>query len=352
MEKQISIIIPTYNMEAYIGKCLDSLLIPEFDQVEVLVVNDGSKDRSSEIAHSYANRYPNSIRVIDKPNGNYGSCINAALPLCTGRYVKVLDADDTFGTAAFSQFVQLLPSLNDDVLFTPFITVNEYGMNKHVRTFNNLKGINFNTSYTFKEAYDNRFIDEVEMHSITYLTNIFKRIRYHQTEGISFTDTQWASIPLSQSKSIRFLNIPPVYKYLLGREGQTMDPKCFDRQIIHYINLFNDRICHIKEFTGSAEAKNYLIKRLERNIYYIYIQAISNGSQNTTKLLADFDRQMKGDNYELYMALNNKRYHPSFGFCIIKEWRIKEYPNRIKLKPLLRIGILIMTRIFGVHAKF
>lgn len=66
-------------MEAYIGKCLDSLLIPEFDQVEVLVVNDGSKDRSSEIAHSYAERYPDSIRVIDKPNGNYGSCINAAL---------------------------------------------------------------------------------------------------------------------------------------------------------------------------------------------------------------------------------------------------------------------------------
>ena len=73
MEKQISIIIPTYNMEAYIGKCLDSLLIPEFDAVEVLVVNDGSKDRSSEIAHSYADRYPGSIRVIDKPNGNSGS---------------------------------------------------------------------------------------------------------------------------------------------------------------------------------------------------------------------------------------------------------------------------------------
>ena len=85
MEKQISIIIPTYNMEAYIGKCLDSLLIPEFDQVEVLVVNDGSKDRSSEIAHRYADRYPDSIRVIDKPNGNYCSCINAALPQCTGR---------------------------------------------------------------------------------------------------------------------------------------------------------------------------------------------------------------------------------------------------------------------------
>lgn len=108
-------------MEAYIGKCLDSLLIPEFDAVEVLVVNDGSKDRSSEIAHSYADRYPGSIRVIDKPNGNYGSCINAALPLATGRYIKVLDADDTFDTAAFSSFVRLLPSISDDAVITPML---------------------------------------------------------------------------------------------------------------------------------------------------------------------------------------------------------------------------------------
>lgn len=104
MEKQISIIIPTYNMEKYIGQCLDSLLIPEFDEVEILVVNDGYKDRSSEIAHSYANRYPDSIRVIDKSNGNYGSCINAALPVATGRYVKILDADDSFDTAEISKF--------------------------------------------------------------------------------------------------------------------------------------------------------------------------------------------------------------------------------------------------------
>jgi len=67
MEKQITIIIPTYNMERYIGKCIESLLIPELNEVEVLVVNDGSRDNSSAIAHNYADRYPDSIKVIDKP---------------------------------------------------------------------------------------------------------------------------------------------------------------------------------------------------------------------------------------------------------------------------------------------
>ena len=66
MEKIISIIIPTYNMEDFISKNLQSLIIPQhFDDIEVLVVNDGSKDKSSEIAHQFAEKYPRSIKVID-----------------------------------------------------------------------------------------------------------------------------------------------------------------------------------------------------------------------------------------------------------------------------------------------
>lgn len=92
--KILSIIVPSYNMEAYLPKCLGSLEVARelMEQLEVFVVNDGSKDRTSEIAHEFEVRYPGVFRVIDKPNGNYGSCINAALPLCTGVFVKVLDA--------------------------------------------------------------------------------------------------------------------------------------------------------------------------------------------------------------------------------------------------------------------
>lgn len=97
MENILSIIIPTYNMEKYLDKCLASLIIEDKElmrQLEVLVVIDGAKDRSSEIAHTYQNRFADTFRVIDKENGNYGSCINRGLKEATGRYVKVLDADD------------------------------------------------------------------------------------------------------------------------------------------------------------------------------------------------------------------------------------------------------------------
>ena len=96
MEKVLSIIIPTYNMENYLHKCLDSLLVEDKnlrDALEVLVIIDGSKDRSSEIGHEYEEKYPGVFRVIDKENGNYGSCINRGLKEATGKYVKILDAN-------------------------------------------------------------------------------------------------------------------------------------------------------------------------------------------------------------------------------------------------------------------
>ena len=93
MSKLLSIIIPTYNMEALLPRCLDSLLVDgALEQLEAIVVNDGSRDGSLAIANSYKERFPDTVTVIDKPNGNYGSTINAALPVAKGKYVKVLDA--------------------------------------------------------------------------------------------------------------------------------------------------------------------------------------------------------------------------------------------------------------------
>ena len=109
MEKLLTLIIPTYNMEKYLRTCLGSLIIGEWQELlEVLVINDGSKDSSSAIAHEYANKHPESFHVIDKENGNYGSCVNRGLKEATGKYVKVLDADDSFDTANFENYLCFL----------------------------------------------------------------------------------------------------------------------------------------------------------------------------------------------------------------------------------------------------
>ena len=92
MDKLLTIVIPAYNMEKYLDRCLSSLIVGDekMQHLEVLVINDGSKDRTSEIAHTYEDRFPGTIRVVDKENGHYGSCVNRGLEEARGTFIKVL----------------------------------------------------------------------------------------------------------------------------------------------------------------------------------------------------------------------------------------------------------------------
>jgi glycosyltransferase involved in cell wall biosynthesis len=127
--KTISIIVAAYNMEDYLGRCLDSVVDHKWDDsVEVIVVNDGSKDRTLQIARQYQSEYPQIVTVIDKENGHHGSCTNAALPVAKGKYVKVLDADDWFDTDAFAYLIDKLQTLDSDLVITNY--TNHYASRK------------------------------------------------------------------------------------------------------------------------------------------------------------------------------------------------------------------------------
>lgn len=124
MDKVLSIIIPTYNMSEFLGRCLDSLTpIKNIDRLDVIIVNDGSVDNSLEIANRYVTSFPESFRVIDKSNGNYGSCINAGLEQATGKYVKVLDADDFYDTPSLESFIATMADIDADLIVTDFVRV-------------------------------------------------------------------------------------------------------------------------------------------------------------------------------------------------------------------------------------
>ena len=227
MEKILSIIIPTYNMAALLPRCLDSLTASGvLDDLDILVVNDGSTDSSRAVAYSYAERYPQSIKVVDKKNGNYGSTINAALPLAVGEYVKVLDADDWFDSQALAKYVAELKSLEQgvDVSVTHFLMIHEGGRTETVKYQNyGREPYTYGKVYNLDKVLGDGFIRYFLMHSLTYRTQLLRDHGYRQTEGISYTDIQWSSYPFFWARSIVFHDLV-VYRYNMDREGQTMDP--------------------------------------------------------------------------------------------------------------------------------
>ena len=121
MDKIVSFIIPSYNVEKYLDKCLTSFLNLEvLDFIEVIVVDDGSKDQTAQIARNYIEQYPRVFRLISKENGGHGSAINVGTAAAAGCYLKVIDADDWVVTENLKEFVDKLAVCTADVVLNPY----------------------------------------------------------------------------------------------------------------------------------------------------------------------------------------------------------------------------------------
>jgi glycosyltransferase involved in cell wall biosynthesis len=159
--------------------------------------------------------------VIDKSNGNYGSCVNAALPMAQGIFVRILDADDTYDNYALQQFIEMLADSekngeNIDLFLTPYVKVGE---GNKILGRGGYQTLLPNKIYMADKLY--LVAKSIAMHSITYRTSCLMKTRYRQTERISYTDTEWCFMPIVAVR--KWLYAPlEVYRYYIGREGQTV----------------------------------------------------------------------------------------------------------------------------------
>ena len=272
MDKILTVVIPTYNMENYLRKCLDSLIIDNkelFGKLEVLVVNDGSKDASSAIAHEYQDKYPYVFRVIDKENGGHGSCCNVGLRDAQGHYIHFLDSDDWFDDN-FPIFLERISKLDVDVILTK--RVDEYaevGISK-VHHHN----VEYDKLYNVAK-FDYIKIDHTlfSIHESTYSVEMMRANRIVFMEHCCYDDIIYRVAPFPSIKQFYMMDIV-LYHYLLGRSGQSMAPDIYRKklgqleanvfQLLDYVadmntdNLPQDTIKYIqKVFIVHA---NYILK--------------------------------------------------------------------------------------------
>ena len=238
MEKLLTLAVPTYNMEKYLARCLDSVLCENRDYLEVLVVNDGSKDNSSVIGHEYESKYPNVIRAIDKENGNYGSCVNRALAEAKGKYFRMLDADDWCETDALDQWLEKLKTCDADMV----LTISEDRGEDH-QLYQRMEAP---LSVIPNKVYPLQEFDGLKLgykylycsHIVTYKTEILRAIGLTLPHGISYTDNEYVYFPMHHCKSVVYYDLP-IYQYFVGREGQTTDPKVMAKSVNQLMTVFD-----------------------------------------------------------------------------------------------------------------
>ena len=294
--KLLTVVIPTYNMEKYLGKCLNSLLIHNTELqslLEVLIINDGSTDHSPEIGHKYEKHYPHMFKVVDKSNGNYGSCVNRGVLEASGKYIKILDADDQFDTEALEWLLQGLININSDLIITNYVTVDENG---------NVTGeikYDIPINEILPSSDLSKIGKDIAMHAVTYRTDMLRKMQYRQTEGISYTDQEWIFKPMSAVRSFVYYD-KSLYRYLIGRQGQTMDLTALAKNMHQNLIVLENNINYYNKLTDIPPTYEYLWIRLISLIEYVYKLYLYNTSIMNLIPLIEFDKKIKSLNPNLY----------------------------------------------------
>lgn len=257
MSKILTVTIPSYNVEPYMNEVLPTFLAPEImDKIEILIVNDGSKDGTAALGKEYEEKYPGVITLVDKENGGHGSTINKGIELASGKYFKVVDGDDWVDTEAFVNFVNFLETTDVDAVATPHYRVNEDTKEKELMEFH---GIEYGKEYTMDEVL-NTMSEKYQMHSLTFKTEILKKIP-KISEHCFYVDVEYIIYPLKYLESIYFLN-EPIYQYRVGNANQSVSTQNFMKNRNMHKHVIENVLKYYETEDVSAAKKEFLKKRI------------------------------------------------------------------------------------------
>lgn len=279
--KLLSIIIPVYNVEAYLRKCLDSLLIPEEwkEKLEVIVVNDGSPDNSLAIATDYAERYPQTFRVINKENGGHGSAWNIGLKEARGKYVKFLDSDDWLEN--LSILMERLQDLDVDIVFCKknhfYAETNTKEVLSEFSCLSPEKVYNADSFDWMNFGYD---MDVTNFQYCTYKREILNPFEPLFLEHQCYDDSILFIAPIIGCHRFVYYDFP-VYSYLLGRPGQTADPNVLIRRYKDKEKVKKQMIALYLQHLDLPRGKKNKLDALMRTIIWRHYELLMN--LDTTK---------------------------------------------------------------------
>lgn len=340
MNKVLSVSVAAYNVENCIEKCLESLLKTDVaEKIEIIVIDDGSTDSTWNIIEKFKSHYSTSIIAVKKENGGHGSTINVGIQKASGKYFKIVDADDWVDKSGFENLVRFLENTDVDMVLNPFYSIYEGGDNYTKKLQSPFNQIKTEKVYKFEDIYEKI---QMPMHGVTFKTGILKKMGPIIDENCFYVDTEYIMYPLLFVNTLICLE-DPVYYYLLGNVNQSvslinMVKRRNQREhviysLVKYFNKFDQNI--------SSEKRKYYIKTLQGVIgaHYKYFMYIDDNTVSVAEIKR-FDSWLKNNaNNEIYYGLKKS--------LIMKFIRIQRKTVFVFLKP----SIFIVQKMLKIFRK-
>lgn len=308
--KLLTIVIPSYNSEKWLAGCLDSLLIGLDDKLEVIIVNDGSKDKTSEIGHSYCDKYP-FMQIVDKENGGHGSGINVGLSHATGLYFKVLDSDDQLDKEGLYELIEMIEKHQKenclpDVYIADYISNYVESKTQHINSLK--KYFKVHEIMDVENVKKFKLDDYMMLHCLFVKTELLKETKMNLLEKTFYEDNQYVYHTICHAKTYCHLE-KPIYWYTLGREGQSIAPENLVKNYAHQLRVQNAvvRMLNYEEiYSRPKNQRKMIIHELGiiHSLTYFYIY-LAPDKEKVTQYKA-FWKSLKVDDKKLYKKLHNR----------------------------------------------
>ncbi len=301
-QKLLSIAIPSYNSEAYMEHCIETLLIGG-ERVEILVVNDGSKDQTAEIADRYAMKYPSIVKAIHQENGGHGEAVNAGLRNATGKFFKVVDSDDWVDEGAYRGILDVLEICQDDIDMMISNYVYEKQGAKHKKVMEYTKYLPVNRIFTWDDVKPFPVGKYLLMHSVIYKTQMLKDCGLKLPKHTFYVDNIFVFNPLPSVQKMYYLNVD-FYRYFIGRDDQSVNEKVMIKRLDQQMRV--NRIMaqsYSKLQIPNAYLKKYMFNYLSIITTVSSILAIKSGTEEHLAMKKQLWAELKAMDKALYRKL-------------------------------------------------
>lgn len=317
----VTFLIPCYNVSSCVEHCLQSVLRPSIlEDIEVLAINDGSKDNTLEVLRRYEQQHPTTVRVIDKVNGGWGTGINLGIREAKGKYLKELDADDWVETEQLEEYIENLKNLDVDYIATDY---KEYWAkeDKYIphtyqkEIYRKIQGIDEFWD-SLPDAWD------FPIHAITYRTQFLKDINLTVGDRY-YADLEYLIYPATQAKSITALPLT-ITIYYRGSDEQSTSTAGYAKHYKDYVALSMRLISYLDKLPKLQPTFDHFIKGsiygTATRAYYLMMSPLYAAQQPDSKEeLKKFDNWLKENNKDIYDYCGKEKRHR---VPYIKFWRI------------------------------
>lgn len=317
--KILSFGVPCYNSEAYMRKCIDSLLVGG-DDVEIIIVDDGSKDSTAAIADEYAASYPEIIKVVHQENGGHGEAVNTGLKNAAGLYYKVVDSDDWLDAESLRKVIEVLKGFarnrkRVDLVICNYVYEHVEDQTSKVIRYSHV--LPENKVFGWNQVGRFRMDQNLLMHSMIYRTRVLREAGLELPKHTFYVDNLFAFEPLPYVKNLYYLDVN-FYRYFIGRDDQSVNEKVMIKRIDQQIRVNKLMVdAYINCKSTNKQLKAYMFSYLDIITTISSIMLIRANTEESLQKKKELLEYIRTENKQVYRKLR----HSLFG-------RVMNLPGR------------------------